>query len=186
VIFPRRLAVLTNALPAPVAAVIFAVQYKQGQREMASAVLFSNVLSIATLGALIAFVIWSFTWPVAGSWAAGSVGRAWCSGRVRQVGQLAGHCPERSQVTVVGPGPGHAGQFRRARRCCHGDAGRLRAGGPDRRRGRPAATRLGAVGWRAMRAAQGSLNQIRHELLGDGGVVPMPGWNDSAGQLLPS
>ena len=33
---------------------IFAVQYKQGQREMASAVLFSNVFSIATLGAFIA------------------------------------------------------------------------------------------------------------------------------------
>ena len=49
-----RLAVLTNALPAPVACVIFAVQYKQGQREMASAVLFSSVLSIATLGAFIA------------------------------------------------------------------------------------------------------------------------------------
>ena len=49
-----RLAVLTNALPAPVAAVIFAVQYKQAQREMASAVLLSSVLSIATLGAFIA------------------------------------------------------------------------------------------------------------------------------------
>jgi malonate transporter and related proteins len=49
-----RLAVLTNALPAPVAAVIFAVQHKQGQREMASAVRFSSVLSIATLGAFIA------------------------------------------------------------------------------------------------------------------------------------
>jgi predicted permease len=48
-----RLAVLTNALPAPVAAVIFAVQYKQGQREMASAELFSSVFSIATLGAFI-------------------------------------------------------------------------------------------------------------------------------------
>ena len=45
---------------------------------------------------------------------------------------------------------------------------------------------LAPWGWRAMRAAQGSLNQIRHELLGDGGVVPMPGWNDSAGHLLPS
>jgi uncharacterized membrane protein YbhN (UPF0104 family) len=31
---------------------------------------------------------------------------------------------------------------------------------------------LAPWGWRAMRAAQGSLNQIRHELLGDGGVVP--------------
>ena len=41
-------------VPAPVAAVIFAVQYKQGQREMASAVPFSSVLSIATLGAFIA------------------------------------------------------------------------------------------------------------------------------------
>jgi predicted permease len=48
-----RLAVLTNALPAPVAAVIFAVQYKQGQREMASAELFSSVFLIATLGAFI-------------------------------------------------------------------------------------------------------------------------------------
>ncbi len=33
-----RLAVLANALPAPAAAVIFAVQYRQGQREMASVV----------------------------------------------------------------------------------------------------------------------------------------------------
>ena len=33
--------------------VIFAIHYEQGQREMASAVLYSYVLSIATLGALI-------------------------------------------------------------------------------------------------------------------------------------
>jgi uncharacterized membrane protein YbhN (UPF0104 family) len=31
---------------------------------------------------------------------------------------------------------------------------------------------LAPWGWRAMRAAQGSLNEIRHELLGAGGVVP--------------
>jgi hypothetical protein len=49
-----RLAVLANALPAPVAAVIFAVQYRQGQREMASIVLFSSVGSLLTLGAFIA------------------------------------------------------------------------------------------------------------------------------------
>jgi malonate transporter len=50
-----RLAVLANALPAPVAAVIFAVQYKQGQREMASVVLFSSVFSLLSLAAFIAF-----------------------------------------------------------------------------------------------------------------------------------
>jgi predicted permease len=49
-----RLAVLANALPAPVAAVIFAVQYRQGQREMASVVLFSSVGSLFTLAAFIA------------------------------------------------------------------------------------------------------------------------------------
>ena len=49
-----RLAVLANALPAPVAAVIFAVQYRQGQREMASVVLFSSVGSLLTLAAFIA------------------------------------------------------------------------------------------------------------------------------------
>jgi malonate transporter and related proteins len=49
-----RLAVLANALPAPVAAVIFAVQYRQGQREMASIVLFSSVGSLLTLAAFIA------------------------------------------------------------------------------------------------------------------------------------
>jgi hypothetical protein len=49
-----RLAVLANALPAPVAAVIFAVEYKQGQREMASVVLFSSVGSLLTLAAFIA------------------------------------------------------------------------------------------------------------------------------------
>jgi malonate transporter len=48
-----RLAVLANALPAPVAAVIFAVQYKQGQREMASVVLFSSVFSLLSLAAFI-------------------------------------------------------------------------------------------------------------------------------------
>ena len=48
-----RLAVLANALPAPVAAVIFAVQYKQGQREMASIVLFSSVFSLLSLAAFI-------------------------------------------------------------------------------------------------------------------------------------
>ncbi len=31
---------------------------------------------------------------------------------------------------------------------------------------------LAPWGWRAMRAARGPLNEIRHELLGDGGVVP--------------
>ncbi len=50
----QRLAVLANALPAPVAAVIFAVQYRQGQREMASVVLFSSVGSLLTLAAFIA------------------------------------------------------------------------------------------------------------------------------------
>ena len=50
-----RLAVLANALPAPVAAVIFAVQYKQGQREMASVVLFSSVFSLLSLAAFITF-----------------------------------------------------------------------------------------------------------------------------------
>jgi malonate transporter and related proteins len=50
-----RLAVLANALPAPVAAVIFAVQYKQGQREMASVVLFSSVFSLFSLAAFITF-----------------------------------------------------------------------------------------------------------------------------------
>jgi malonate transporter and related proteins len=49
-----RLAVLTLSLPAPVACVIFAVRYNQGQREMASTVLFSSVLSILTVGAFIA------------------------------------------------------------------------------------------------------------------------------------
>jgi hypothetical protein len=49
-----RLAVLANALPAPLAAVIFAVQYRQGQREMASVVLFSSVGSLLTLAAFIA------------------------------------------------------------------------------------------------------------------------------------
>jgi malonate transporter len=49
-----RLAVLANALPAPVAAVIFAVQYRQGQREMASVVLFSSVGSLLTLAVFIA------------------------------------------------------------------------------------------------------------------------------------
>jgi len=49
-----RLAVLANALPAPAAAVIFAVQYRQGQREMASVVLFSSVGSLLTLAAFIA------------------------------------------------------------------------------------------------------------------------------------
>jgi malonate transporter and related proteins len=49
-----RLAVLANALPAPVAAVIFAVQYRQGQREMASIVLFSSIGSLVTLAAFIA------------------------------------------------------------------------------------------------------------------------------------
>jgi len=48
-----RLAVLANALPAPVAAVIFAVQYRQGQREMASVVLFSSVFSLLSLAAFI-------------------------------------------------------------------------------------------------------------------------------------
>ena len=47
-------AVLANALPAPVAAVIFAVEYRQGQREMASVVLFSSVGSLLTLAAFIA------------------------------------------------------------------------------------------------------------------------------------
>jgi predicted permease len=37
-----------------VAAVIFAVQYRQGQREMASVVLFSSVGSLLTLAAFIA------------------------------------------------------------------------------------------------------------------------------------
>jgi malonate transporter and related proteins len=49
-----RLAVLANALPAPVAAVIFAVEYRQGQRDMASVVLFSSVLSLFTLASFIA------------------------------------------------------------------------------------------------------------------------------------
>jgi malonate transporter len=49
-----RLAVLAMALPAPVAAVIFAVQYRQSQREMASVVLFSSVGSLLTLAAFIA------------------------------------------------------------------------------------------------------------------------------------
>jgi malonate transporter and related proteins len=49
-----RLAVLANALPVPVAAVIFAVQYRQGQREMASIVLFSSIGSLLTLAAFIA------------------------------------------------------------------------------------------------------------------------------------
>ena len=49
-----RLAVLANALPAPAAAVIFAVQYRQGQREMASVVLFSSVGSLLTLAVFIA------------------------------------------------------------------------------------------------------------------------------------
>jgi malonate transporter and related proteins len=49
-----RLAVLANALPAPAAAVIFAVQYRQGQRAMASVVLFSSVGSLLTLAAFIA------------------------------------------------------------------------------------------------------------------------------------
>jgi malonate transporter len=49
-----RLEVLANALPAPAAAVIFAVQYRQGQREMASVVLFSSVGSLLTLAAFIA------------------------------------------------------------------------------------------------------------------------------------
>jgi malonate transporter and related proteins len=49
-----RLAVLTLALPAPVLAVTFAVQYKQGQREMASMVLFSCLLSFVTLAGFIA------------------------------------------------------------------------------------------------------------------------------------
>jgi predicted permease len=49
-----RLAVLANALPAPAAAVIFAVQYRQGQREMASVVLFSSLGSLLTLAAFIA------------------------------------------------------------------------------------------------------------------------------------
>ena len=49
-----RLAVLANALPAPAAAVIFAVQYRQGQREMASVVLFNSVGSLLTLAAFIA------------------------------------------------------------------------------------------------------------------------------------
>jgi malonate transporter and related proteins len=48
------LAVLTNALPAPVTCVSFAVHYKQAQREMASVVLFSNLLSIVTVAAFIA------------------------------------------------------------------------------------------------------------------------------------
>lgn len=51
---PARLAVLTLALPAPVACVIFAVRYNRGQREMASTVLFSSVFSILTVGAFIA------------------------------------------------------------------------------------------------------------------------------------
>jgi predicted permease len=49
-----RLAVLANALPAPAAAVIFAVQYRQGQREMASVVFFSSLGSLLTLAAFIA------------------------------------------------------------------------------------------------------------------------------------
>jgi malonate transporter and related proteins len=49
-----RLAVLANALPAPVAAVIFAVKYRQGQRKMASIVLFSSIGSLLTLAAFIA------------------------------------------------------------------------------------------------------------------------------------
>jgi malonate transporter and related proteins len=49
-----RLEVLANALPAPAAAVIFAVEYRQGQREMASVVLFSSVGSLLTLAAFIA------------------------------------------------------------------------------------------------------------------------------------
>lgn len=44
----------SKELPAPVAAVIFAVQYRQGQREMASVVLFSSVGSLLTLAAFIA------------------------------------------------------------------------------------------------------------------------------------
>jgi malonate transporter and related proteins len=48
-----RLAVLTLALPAPVACVIFAVRYDQGQRETASIVLFSSVGSLVTLAAFI-------------------------------------------------------------------------------------------------------------------------------------
>jgi predicted permease len=43
-----------RVLPHAVSAVIIAVHYGQGQREIASAVLFSYVLSIATLGAFIA------------------------------------------------------------------------------------------------------------------------------------
>jgi malonate transporter len=49
-----RLAVLALALPAPVAVVLFAVRYNQGQREMASMVLFSSVGSLVTLAAFIA------------------------------------------------------------------------------------------------------------------------------------
>ncbi len=49
-----RLAVLALALPAPVAVVLFAVRYNQGQREMASIVLFSSVGSLVTLAAFIA------------------------------------------------------------------------------------------------------------------------------------
>ena len=49
-----REAVLTMAIPAASIVVILAVQYKQAQREMASSLFFSTVLSIVTLGVFIA------------------------------------------------------------------------------------------------------------------------------------
>jgi malonate transporter and related proteins len=49
-----REAVLTMAIPVASIVVILAVQYKQAQREMASSLFFSTVLSIVTLGAFIA------------------------------------------------------------------------------------------------------------------------------------
>ena len=49
-----REAVLTSAIPVASIVVILAVQYKQAQREMASSLFLSNVLSILTMGAFIA------------------------------------------------------------------------------------------------------------------------------------
>ena len=49
-----REAVLTMAIPVASIVVILAVQYKQAQREMASSLFFSTVLSIVTLGVFIA------------------------------------------------------------------------------------------------------------------------------------
>ncbi len=49
-----REAVLTSAIPVASIVVILAVQYKQAEREMASSLFLSNVLSILTMGAFIA------------------------------------------------------------------------------------------------------------------------------------